>query len=273
MYKLSDLLIKQFPPESSLIGSGLLKKDSILIIGGPAKSMKSIISLNIATSLATATPVFGTLPVSPIAQRVLYIEQEIGYEDDKLRFQGIWSNLPYHLQELASANIWVESCNRDLRLDTTYGTKLLSDLISSCQPNVVIFDPLIEFHSSAENDTTAMSGVFRHLDHLRTVHNFATIINHHRTKLSNNPDVLNDDSPETLRGSSYVFGKVDSVMMLRPGTSGSSHSLVTCNFTIRRGKPIPSLKLQIGWDNLVATYEGMNKDNSLISIPISGSVN
>lgn len=266
MYTARTLRSTTFPPEHHIIGSGLLKHNSIFIIGGPPKSMKSMISMGIAIDLACGRPVFGARrqgslsePSFPVSQshRILIIEKEIGYEDFQVRLNSMWSVLPSDHQARVDENLLVESCNLDLRLDTTDGTRALAAIIQQARADVVIFDPLVEFHSLDENSSRDMGIVFGNLDLLRYKLGFATILNHHRTKLSRDPGVVNDDDPETLRGSSRVFGKVDSVMMLRPnGRAGQ----VFASFTLRRGRPIPPLRLRVDLGTLSTSFDGWLND-------------
>lgn len=265
MFTAKRLRSHTFPPEHHIIGSGLLKRNAILIIGGPPKSMKSMVSMSMAIDLAVGRALWGaqkrsvsngSLPAFPVSQphRVLIVEKEIGYEDCQVRLNAMWNGLNSGEQALVDENILIESCNIDLRLDTNEGTIALGRIIEQAKADVVILDPLVEFHQLDENHSQDMGRVFGNLDLLRYKHNFATIINHHRTKMPKDPNTYDDDSPESLRGSSRVFGKVDSVMMLRnnPAQPGALLS----SFTIRRGRPIPPCRLRVDLDTLLTHFNG-----------------
>jgi hypothetical protein len=196
-----------------------------------------------------------SVPSFPVSttHRVLIVEKEIGYEDFQIRLNAMWSCLSPEDQARVDENLLVESCNLDVKLDTTDGTKVLGNLIQQARADVVILDPLVEFHGQDENSVQGIGVVFSNLDLLRYKLGFATVLVHHRTKMSRDPNAIDDDSPESLRGSSRVFGKVDSVMMLRPtGKPGQLHA----SFTLRRGRPIFPLRLKVDLDTLATRFDG-----------------
>jgi RecA-family ATPase len=100
-----------------------------------------------------------------------------------------------------------------MRLDTIEGMATLRESISSFKPDIVCFDPLIDFHGSDENNAREMTATFRNLRILQEDYGFSTIMSHHIGK----PDATGTkDGPDMLRGSSVIFAKGDSYMMLKP---------------------------------------------------------
>lgn len=264
---LGELLAKSFPPGASLIGSGLLQRNSILVIGGPPKSYKSFLLNTILYHLATATPVFGASrsirggerePVFTVGEscRVLLLEQEIGEEDLQLRFRTLLEHVPGPERILCSERIYSYSCDYEMQLDHHYGRHILREVIGDVKPQVVAFDPLVEFHTSDENSSKDMVRVLHGIDELRQEMHFATIINHHLSK------PRQDDmrtGPDRLRGSSVLYGKGDSFLTLVP--DGRDDGLVEISFKLRRARPVSDMFVRVDLDTLLAHFEGWKKTN------------
>lgn len=249
--QLGALLDKTFVEEHSLIGSGLLNRGSVLIIGGPPKTYKSFVLKTLACHLATATPAFNAQRVLrtneheavfyiPYPQKVLILEQEIGERDLQSRFTSLLTSFSSAERLLCREKIFTYSCDANMRLDTTEGRKLIDELIRETRPDIVCFDPFIEFHSIEENSSKEMSGVLHELDKLRQRLNFTTIITHHCGKLKE----FGRGGAEKLRGSSVLHGKGDAFMMLE--THGRANmGMLQADFQFRRGRPIAEMILAL----------------------------
>lgn len=258
-YRLADLLTATFPEEDCLIEEGLLPLSGIMVIGGPPKAYKSFILNTVVTNLAIGGSVFWathsnhgrTEEIFSVTRpcRVLLFEQEIGEADLRTRLASIVDSLDPHQQSLMRQNVFTHSCDHSIQFDTEQGLGTMDRIISEIEPDVVCLDPLIEFHTSDENSTKEMSQVLRHLDYLREKHGFATIINHHTGKPSQDKY---REGPDALRGNSVIFAKGDSYLMLNPINRNAG--LVRVEFTIRRGKPIKAVDLKLDWATLRANF-------------------
>ena len=263
-YSLGELLDHSFPSEHTLIDEGLLPTNGIMVIGGPPKAYKSFVMGTVIMHLACGTHLFGATrsnhgrhgAVFNVSRpcRVLLFEQEIGEQDLQLRFRDVVAALSVQHQNTIRQNVFTHSCDHTIQLDTELGLGSLDGIIAETKPDVVCFDPLIEFHTSDENSTKDMSQVLRSLDHLREKHHFATIINHHTGKPS--PD-KHREGPDELRGNSVIFGKGDSYLMIKHLNKDSS--IIRLDFTVRRGKPIESCQLRLNWNTLRAVHHGWGR--------------
>lgn len=262
-YSLRTLKGHDRKPESDIIvGEGLLRGNSVMVLGGPPKAFKSFMLDTILLCLVTGQNLFNAFrsnhgriaPAFGVSkpQRVLLFEQEVGEDDLEDRLLPMVMNLPPELQDLVFDNFYTHSLDHTLQIDTVAGMNEIERIVKEVKPTVVAFDPLIEFHTSDENSTWAMAKVLHNLDELRWRNHFAAIMNHHEGKESAVPR----EGPNRLRGNSVLFGKGDSFLMLsiwnRPLLQ------VKLDFTIRRGKPIPPMYLQFDdsmraqflcWDN------------------------
>lgn len=238
-----------------------------MIVGGPPKSYKSFLVSTMAVQLACGSPLLAAtrrdnhsrdVPAFPVRKqcRVLILEQEVGFMDMQTRMGTMMLGLCDADVRLSGENIIIHSCDHEMRLDNQAGRDYIAKLIEQSKPDVVIFDPLKEFHYLNENDASDISKVFHSVDWLRERFKFASVISHHSRKESSDKQ---NEGPDTLRGSSYVFGKADSLMMVKP--KKRNHGLVTAEFTIRRGKPIPGLTLLLDRDSLRMNFQKWNIGN------------
>lgn len=276
MILLSELLKKQFPPESNLVGSGLLKNNSILVIGGPPKLGKSLAMVTMLMQLAAGKPIFGvskttdhhgnrawTFPVSKPC-RVLYFEQEVGEMDMQERALGMLKCFDTDDQATICANFAIHSTDRACRLDTLEGFTRMEKIIREFKPDVVAIDPIKEYHYSAENDAQAMSLVFRPILQLKDEMLFALMVNHHLSKPSQNSP---KDGPDELRGSGYLFGLGDTFLILKP--DGRKSGRIKVDITLRRGKPINDFSLKVNQDTLFVEFDGWRSGRDVSEVKLA----
>lgn len=261
---LRELVHKSFPPDNFIIDEGLLPTNGLMFVAGPPKSYKSFLINTIALHLTLGTNLFHAHRKRPghitelafgvvKPQRVLILEQEVGFYDMQQRLLPLWNTLSEPQEAIVGTNLFIHSRDHTMRLDTKDGCSRLGEIIAKVKPNVTVFDPLIEFHVANENDAQGMGAVLHNLDILRDSLGFATIMSHHTGK----PDPAKARSgPDLLRGSSVIYGKGDSYLMLTPENRAAG--LITVDVTVRRGKPIAGFDLVLDWKELVAKFHKWN---------------
>jgi AAA domain len=235
---LADFLLTESLKVPHIIGRGILPVGGKCILGGPPKSNKSFVLINLILDLCAGRNCFDGKypdgsPVFPVTKpyRILYFENEIGHEGLKERILGITNGeIPYGLE------LYVQSKDLSLRLDTDEGRAAISEQVDSVRPDVVVFDPLAKFHLTDENSAQGMGAVMRAGDRITEKYGCALIYIHHTGK-------ENMDNPRSggnkLRGSSAIFADVDTYIDLRPKSLASElEPLLELDFTIRQGKPI-----------------------------------
>jgi RecA-family ATPase len=238
-----------------------MDKQSIMMTCGPPKAYKSIIATTMCYHLVTGTPLFNVTkavrekerePFFTVsgAQKVLILEQEMGEYSLQERFRHMVSEMKPPERTLFEEKIFVHSCDLEAKLDTPGGRDHISFIIYRCAPDVVIFDPLIEFHGGNENQAQDMMRVMGGVDYLRQRHGFASDIIHHMSKPQKDSG---RHGPDNMRGSSVLYGKGDSFLMCVP--ERRRKGIVKVSFTIRRGKPISSLYLRINERTLLAEFD------------------
>jgi len=235
---LADFLLKEAPKVPHIIGRGILPVAGKMVIGGPPKSNKSFVVINMMLDLVRGHNIFDAAyptgsPVFPVSKshRVLYFENEIGHDGLKERLLGITNGeIPLGLE------LFIQSRDLTLRLDTPEGVQAISEQVAAVKPDVVVIDPLAKFHLADENSAQEMGAIMRVGDRLIEKFGCALVYIHHTGKEDiNNPR----RGGNRLRGSSAIFADVDTfIEVVRQSDPADMEPILGLNFEIRRGKPI-----------------------------------
>jgi hypothetical protein len=250
-YQFEQLLNHPRQAETNiLIGDGILKNNSILAVVGLSKSFKSFILNTIAIDMIVGRNLFsayhnthGRLSKAfevDHASRILLIEQEIGEDDLEDRLKPIYDGLVKGQQDLMKENLFTHSLDHRIQLDEFTGYQKLADIVDGIRPEVLILDPLIEFHTSNENDTQSMAKVMRTFDKLREdFPPLAIIFSHHQGHSQQNPR----QGIDRFRGNTVVGAKVDSAILVSVHNRNALQ--LRMDFVLRRGKPLDSLYVNL----------------------------
>jgi RecA-family ATPase len=254
---LRDFLEKPFEAQPMLIGRGILPKKGKLIMGGAPKIGKSFIVLNIAIDLAFNSPLFGAYysekkPVFPVYApcRVLYVENEIGEQKLQERFRQILAERS--AKDLA---LFIKSRDMEMRMDTPDGRAVLTKEIKETRPDVLIVDPLAQFHLSDENSSQMMGAIMRVGDRWIEEYGLSIIYIHHTGH--GNPQYPRRGG-DKLRGSSAIFAAADSVVLVdRLSAMSVREPEYRLDFELRHGEAMDSIFIKKLRDGRIR-YEGEN---------------
>lgn len=265
-----DFLAKKFPPQKMVIGRGILPVRGKLILGGPPKVGKSFVVANVALDLALGRPLFQASysegkPVFPVYRpnRVLLFDMEMGDIGLQDRLRPIFAGA-----DLTHSGLFIKSRDMGLRMDTPEGRELLAQEITQVRPDVVIMDPLVQFHLSDENSSQHMSAIMRVGDHWIEDFGISIIYIHH----TGHPDAkFPRRGGDRLRGSTAIFAAADTVILVDNHSSGNTlEPLVKLEFVLRRGRPMDPIYVRRMADGAVK-YVGENLANpSSRETPASG---
>jgi len=193
-------------PPAPIISDGVLLDNTILEIIGEAKARKSFLALNFAVAIAKGDGFAGFKVSKP--QKVLVLSAEGGFYPNRERIKKITMNESddtlKNVHYLKYANISIDN-------DSHYDD--LTELIRRTNPKVVIFDPLIKFHSQDENSSSGMSIVFRRFREIIENFNLSIVVVHHTGK----------NLSQGGRGSSFMTGEYDSCITLSKARSGENN--------------------------------------------------
>lgn len=207
-----------------------------MVLSGDVKTFKSYLALNMAYQMSMGEPVLGYWRVDkPLS--VLYIEMEVGeYElDERARVIDTF----HQSSMIARENMKIISKDMEIQLDTATGIRILEQEIKEAAPDILILDPIVEFHSQEENSAIEMKKM---MWPLRTILHSqkppcSLIVVHHSTK----PSEWRDGStPSSVRGS-YLAGVANSIINITKPTKRDD--IIQLHFTTRSSKKLDPMTL------------------------------
>lgn len=239
---LYDMLTKPRLVTPHVIGRGILPIKGKMIVAGDPKANKSWIGLNMAIGLARGRVPFNALykvdqEVFPVykTNTVLYMEQEMGEAGLQDRFLG--GLLPE--QESVGLPFYLQTRDVRYKFDNPEGQALIEEAIASCKPDVVFFDTFVKFHDSDENSAQEMSRVLRFGDAMIEKYGCSLVYLHHTTRVPQDPNMTPRRGGNRLRGSTAIFGDVDTVMLVdRLSPEDHPEPTIQLSFELRRGEPL-----------------------------------
>jgi len=189
--------IDEQPPRERWLIRPLWGKASVGIVGGPPKSCKTWLALDMALSVASATPCLGRFEVEDPGPALVYLA-----EDDLSMVRSRIECLCRHRRlDIRSLDLHVIT-EPSLRLDLSRDQNRLASTLHRLLPRLLLLDPLIRLHRLDENSATEISGLLSFFRELQRRFACAVLLVHHTSKRRHpNPG-------QSLRGSSdlHAFG-------------------------------------------------------------------
>ncbi len=184
---------------------GLWGEQAVGILGGQPKCCKSFMALDIAVSVASATPCLRRFGVGRSGP-VLMFPAEDALDVVRQRLVGICAAAKVPFEQLA---VYVITSPR-LLLDVAEDRQRLRQTIQKVRPVLLILDPLIRMHSADENVSKDIAPILGYLRQLQREFHMAVLLVHHARKRSGQ-----ERPGQLLRGSSDLHGWGDSNLYLR----------------------------------------------------------
>jgi hypothetical protein len=190
----------------------LWPRSAVGVIGGRPKCSKTWLGLDLALSVASATPCLGHFCVDDPGPTLVYLaEDALGAVRERLeglcRHRGL---------DLAALDLYVITA-ATLRLDSPGDRKKLDATVARVRPKLLLLDPLVRLHALDENSSGDVSRLLGFLRELQRRHSVAVVLVHHMSKRPSS------DLGQALRGSSDVHAWTDASLYLtrsRPGAGG-----------------------------------------------------
>lgn len=227
-----ELISWQPPVQEAIIEEGILLPETRMIIFGPAKSWKSMLSLHTAFCLANGTDWFGykttkclpfkyqvELPKAIDRKRVMKYARGINSYPNNLFFKSaIYSKL--------DSGYGISSLDRDIQQ------------VEARSPNqhiVLILDPLYLFMSGHITDEYDVRKLLDNWDEMREKHHLTLIIIHHSrlTRVDSSGAII-DLGPEEAMGSSYFNNWADTMMKVKLLNPHTGANRVEMSFELTR---------------------------------------
>lgn len=174
------------------------------VLAGQPKSSKTWLALEMAMSVATASPCLGTFPVHRSGPVLIYAAEE-SPPDLRFRLESLARVRGVDLEHIDVRVITSDS----LRLDLPADQDKLHATVLRHRPALLVLDPLIRMHRVDENASAAMSAILAYFRSLQRQTDTAILLVHHVRK---NPS--NASSGYSLRGSSDLYAWLDSFCLL-----------------------------------------------------------
>jgi len=175
------------------------------LLGGPPKSCKTFLALELALAVASGTPCLGCFAVPDPGPVLLFAA-----EDDPLqirtRLAGLAQARGVDFDRLPVFLILAEQ----LRLDQPTDQHRLAQALETYRPRLLLLDPLVRLHRRDENVAQEVSPLLADLRAWQRRWGIAILLVHH-TRKAHGPLTGQD-----LRGSTELFAWGDSYLYLRP---------------------------------------------------------
>ena len=185
---------------------GLWTAAAVGVIGGQPKAGKTTLALDMAVSVASASPCLGAFPVHAPGPVLLYAAEESPATlrsrlETIARLRGL---------DFTQLDVRVIVAN-SLRLDRSDDQERLDATVMHHRPALLILDPLIRIHMADENASGDIAALLGYLRALQRKSGAAVAIIHHvRKNVSSTTG-----AGYSLRGSSDLYAWLDSFLYLR----------------------------------------------------------
>jgi hypothetical protein len=183
---------------------GLWSLHAVGFVSGPPKSFKTWTVLEMAVSVASGSPCFGSFPVHRSGTVLLYAAED-PMPALRLRLESLARNHGLALDQVDIRIIQADS----LRLDRPGDREKLAVTVDLHRPALLILDPLVRLHALDENQAGPMAELLGHLRALQRSSDTAIAVVHHSRKNGAH------SAGDSLRGSSDLYAFVDSLVSLQ----------------------------------------------------------
>ena len=201
-------LLKTDWPEDVFIEGGILSRGDSILLGAESKAGKSTLLTNFTRELIEGGEFLGFKVLKPL--KVLYMQAELREPRLKIRIMPKYSKVSEKLLE--SSFVWN---TRGLILIEKDEAEI-SKHLKNTTPDVLLIDPLSNFHTNDENNATEMSKFFRVLDRLKFDFGLSIVLAHHFRKAQSTKTT--ESLMEKIRGSSVMRGWVDTTIVMESRT-------------------------------------------------------
>lgn len=202
----ADELESRSPDQAWLIRS-LWAKSAVGIIGGAPKCCKSWLGLDMAVSVASATPCLDCFAVDAPGPVLVFLAEDAAFSV-RARIEALCAHRGGI--QLADLDLYVITAPT-LRLDLPADQKRLAATLAAVRPRLLLLDPLVRLHRLDENSAADISSLLGFVREMQRVYDTAIVLTHHAGKKHR------AQPGQTLRGSSdlHAFGDSNAYLTRR----------------------------------------------------------
>lgn len=195
--------------EQPWLVENLWSDEAVGVLGGPPKSCKSWLGLELAVSIASKTSCLGTFTVPQAGPALVYMAED-ALPAVRERIQALCRHRSLPLEDLDLFCI----DSPTVRLDHPQHRRRLEQTIQKLGPRFLLLDPFVRLHRADENSAQEMSSILGFLRELQRRFHLAVALVHHTSKKHHT------QPGRALRGSSDIHAWTDSSLFLqRKGNS------------------------------------------------------
>ncbi|HEY5659077.1 MAG TPA: AAA family ATPase [Myxococcota bacterium] len=181
----------------------LWTRAAVGFLAGQPKLGKTWLGLDLALSVATATPCLDTFAVPEQGDVLIYLAEDHP-AGVRQRLEGLCQHRALRLEQVPVHVITAAS----LRLDLDRDRQRLCDTLHHLQPRLLLLDPLVRLHRRDENHAGDVAELLAFLRELQRAHDLAIMVVHHMRKSSG------AHGGQALRGSGDFHAWTDSALYL-----------------------------------------------------------
>ena len=204
------------PEEQRWLIEGLWGAEAVGIVGGEPKCCKSFLALDMAVSVASASPCLRRFPVARPGTVLLFAAED-SLPVVRQRLDSICESAAVRLCDLDLQVIVAPTIRLDLELDRTR----LEDAVSALRPTLLVLDPFVRLHRIDENVSAEVAPLLDYLRCLQRRYHVAVALVHHARK-----GAAHLRAGQALRGSSELHAWGASNLYLRRMGNADQISLV-----------------------------------------------
>lgn len=198
--------LEELRDERRWLVDSLWARSGVGIIGGAPKCCKSWLGLDLALSVASATPCLDAFAVVEPGGALIYMAEDSAAVV-KARLVGLCRHRGLDLDALP-IDVITSPC---VRLDLERDQRRLEETVRRSAPRVLLLDPFVRLHRIDENHAGDVSAILAYLRALQRAHDVAVVVVHHARK--NGP--AGAQAGQGLRGSGDFHAWGDSNLYLR----------------------------------------------------------
>jgi len=185
------------PPEKLWLIEPLWAQCAVGIIGGAPKCCKSWLGIDMAVSVASATPCLGRFAVKQPGPTLIFLAEDANAAV-RARIEALCAHRRLDIDRL---NLYVITAST-LRLDLEHDQKRLKATVVALRPRLLLIDPLVRLHRLDENSAADISKLLGFVREMQRTYDTAIVLVHHASKKHR------AQPGQSLRGSSdlHAFG-------------------------------------------------------------------
>lgn len=175
----ADIPVDEVSSSGRWLVEDLWSARAVGILGGPPKSGKSWLALEMAVCVASGKPCLGLYPVLEKGPALVYLAED-SLHAVRERTEAL---ADHHGVDLAALDLHVVTAP-SMRLDLSRDQVRLLKTVRSLSPRLLVLDPLVRLHRLDENSAHDISGLLAYLRHLQRELDLSIILVHHAKRVA-----------------------------------------------------------------------------------------